>query len=270
MLTDFTNKVVWITGGGTGIGKALAVEFARKGADVAVSGRRQHKLDEAVDQIQDTGVEGLAVQCDVTQEDRVERAVEEVADHFGRLDVSVANAGYSCHGSIRKLNAEQWRRQLDVNVVGLAMTARYSIPHLERTGGRLALMGSVMGQLNLPKNGAYSASKHAVRAIGETLSMELADTEVSCTTIQPGFVKSEIHKVDNMGQRHEDWTESRPESLMWAAEDAAEVMVRAIARRKREYTFTGHGRLAAFLAQHAPGLVDLAVSLQKKWGSDDS
>lgn len=260
MSGQYDGKVVWITGGGTGIGRALAHEYAERGADVAVSGRRLHKLEDAVEAIEKRGARGEAVQCDVTVEEEVETAVEEVVSQLGRLDVAVANAGYAASGSVEELSADDWRRQLDVNVVGVAMTARYALDELRETDGRLALMGSVAGTVAMPDEPAYSASKFAVRAIGQSLAMDLADSEASCTTVQPGFVESEIYKRDKKDRVHEDWKDPRPEQLMWPADKAARKIADAVHKRKREYTFTGHGRLAAFFGKHAPGLVHHAVT----------
>ncbi|MFP4598164.1 MAG: SDR family NAD(P)-dependent oxidoreductase [Persicimonas sp.] len=256
----FKNKSIWITGGGSGIGRALAVEFARQGARVAVSGRRLGKLEESVEAINAAGGTGLAVQCDVTEEQQVIAAVEQVVDEFGGLDVSIANAGFGVGGRVEDLSADDWRRQFDVNVVGAAITARHSLPELRKTDGRVVLMGSVAGTIAQPGNSAYCASKYAVRAIGQALAMELSGESVSCTLVQPGFIESEIGQVDNKGQFREDWTDKRPQQLMWPADKAARVIVRAIDKRKREFTFTGHGRVVSFFGKHMPGVVHHAIT----------
>lgn len=259
MSATFEDQVVWITGGGTGLGKAMALEFVKQGATVAVSGRRTDRLQGAVEEIVEAGGVGAAIACDVTDEESVEKAVAEVVSRFGRLDVAVANAGFGVMGAIEKLTADDWRRQLEVNVVGAAMTARYSLAELRKTEGRLVLIGSVSGMLASPGAGAYSASKYAVRAMGQTLSMELTGSGVSCTTIHPGFVESEIAQVDNEGVFHAERRDKRPQKLMWKATDAARVMVQAVKRRKREYVFTGHGKIGAWLGRHTPGLVHQAM-----------
>jgi NAD(P)-dependent dehydrogenase (short-subunit alcohol dehydrogenase family) len=262
---DFKGKVVWITGGGSGLGAAMAHEFARLGADVAVSGRRAGRLDEVVAALSNGGHPGrfLGVPCDVTDDDAVREAAASVVSALGRLDVVVANAGFSVSGRMETLTADDWRRQFDVNVVGTASTVYHSLPHLQKTKGRLALVGSVAGTIATPGAGAYSASKYAVRAMGQTLSIELHGSGVSCTTIQPGFVKSDIGMTDNDGVFHEKSKDRRPSKLLWETADAARVMVRAIYKRKREYTFTGHGRLGAFLGMHAPGFVFFVLSRSK-------
>jgi NAD(P)-dependent dehydrogenase (short-subunit alcohol dehydrogenase family) len=259
----FTDQVVWITGASAGIGRELAFAFADRGADVAVSARRGDRLAEVVAGIEARGRRGLAVPCDVTDEAAVSDAVEAVVRHFGRLDVAVANAGYGVRGRIEELSAEHWRRQLDVNVVGLALTARYAIPALRRTSGRLALVGSVAGMLPAPGSGAYTASKAAVEAIGRTLSVELHGSGVTCTTILPGFVESDIARVDNAGVFHPDREDRRPARLMWPADRAARVMVRAIHRRRREFVFTAHGKVFGYLGRHWPGLIHFAMTRRR-------
>ncbi|KPK53978.1 MAG: short-chain dehydrogenase [Myxococcales bacterium SG8_38_1] len=264
MARRFENKVVWITGGGTGIGKALALAFGKEGATVAVSGRRQDRLQGVVDELAAQGGKGLAVRCDVTDEASVAEAVQKVVRSLGGLDVAVANAGFSVAGRVEKLSAADWRRQLDVNVIGVAMTARYAIPHLREREGRLALIGSVASMLATPGVGAYAASKYAVRAIGQVLAAELHGSGVSCTTIHPGYIESEIAQVDNQGRFDPQREDRRPKNLMWPADRAARVMVDAIAKRKREYTFTGHGKIGAFAGRHMPGLVHFGMTRNRK------
>lgn len=264
MARRFEGKVVWITGGGSGIGKALALAFAKEGAAVAVSGRREDRLQEVVDEIAAQGGSGVAVRCDVTDEASVAEAVQKVVRALGGLDVAVANAGFSVAGRVEKLSAADWRRQLDVNVIGVAMTARYAIPHLRQRNGRLVLIGSVSSMLVAPGFGAYSASKYAVRAIGQALSAELHGSGVTCTTIHPGYIESEIAQVDNQGRFDAQREDKRPKNLMWPADRAARVMVDAVAKRKREYTFTGHGKVGAFAGRHMPGLVHFGVTRNRK------
>ncbi len=264
MARRFEGKVVWITGGGSGIGKALALAFAKEGAAVAVSGRREDRLQEVVEEIAAQGGSGVAVRCDVTDEASVAEAVQKVVRALGGLDVAVANAGFSVAGRVEKLSAADWRRQLDVNVIGVAMTARYAIPHLRQRKGRLVLIGSVSSMLVAPGFGAYSASKYAVRAIGQALSAELHGSGVTCTTIHPGYIESEIAQVDNQGRFDAQREDKRPKNLMWPADRAARVMVDAVAKRKREYTFTGHGKVGAFAGRHMPGLVHFGVTRNRK------
>lgn len=259
----FKEKVIWITGASSGLGEYMAYEFAKSGAFLALSARRKDKLEEVQKKVEVLGGKGVIVLCDVMEEEQIKSAVDEVAERFGNIDVVVANAGYGAYGTIENLDAEDWARQLQVNVTGLALTAKYAIPYLRKTGGRLALIGSVAAYLPSPKSGAYGASKAAVRSIGQTLQIELKGSGVSCSVIHPGFVDSEIAKVDKKGEFHPDRTDTRPKALMWATDKAARVMVKAIHKRKREYVFTGHGKFFTFLGQHTPLLTRLLIGKLK-------
>lgn len=254
-MSSFDGQVVWIAGATAGMGRAMAHEFARLGADVAVSGRRAERLAEVVAEVERRGRRGLAIECDVRREDEVAAAVQQVVARFGRLDVAVANAGFGVVGRVETLTMDDWRRQFETNFFGAVAVVRHALPELRKTRGRLALVGSVAAVLANPNTGAYTASKFALRALGLTLTQELAGSGVSCTQVHPGFVATEIGQVDNAGRYDKDRRDKRPLGLMWTSEDAARVMVRAIARRKREYTFTAHGKIGAFLGQHFPGLM---------------
>lgn len=260
MAARLHSLVAWVTGGGTGIGKAVAIELAREGAAVVVSGRRTDRLTGAVAAIEAVGGRAAGVACDVTDDASVAAAVAEVIERFGRLDVVVANAGFSVGGRLEKTSVEDWERQFATNLFGVVRTVVHAMPHLQQTRGRVALMGSVAQYLPVPGAGCYAASKAAVHAYGQTLSAELTGSGVSCTTIHPGFIESEIAQVDNQGQFHPDRDDKRPAALMWTPEAAARPMVRAIARRKRVAVITGHGKVAAFLGSHLPGLVSMLMS----------
>jgi NAD(P)-dependent dehydrogenase (short-subunit alcohol dehydrogenase family) len=253
-------SVAWITGAGTGIGRSLALELARRGYRVALSGRREQRLREVATTIESAGGQPLLAVCDVRDQDQQRRAAEALLERWGRLDIAVANAGFSMGGRIEELNAEDWFGQLDTNVVGAALTARASLPALRRTRGRLALVGSVSAFFSAPGHAPYHASKYAIRALGRTLSAELVGTGVSCTTVHPGFVQSDIQKTDHFGDHDPRRTDPRPGYLMWPTERAARVIVDAIVKRRRELVFTGHGRFAAFVGTHWPGLAHFVMT----------
>ena len=253
-MARFSGQVAWVTGGGTGIGAACARELAHQGCKVAVSGRRADRLEEVVAQIVAAGGEALAVPCDVLDGAELDAAVATILARWGRLDVALANAGYGVAGKVGKLSVADWQRQFDVNVFGALRTVYAAMPALVLSRGRIGLVGSVMAYVTLPGNGAYAASKHAVRCIGETLAGELHGSGVSCTTLHPGFVESEIGQVDNAGRHDGGRKDPRPAALMWTGEQAARVMVRALHRRRRQFVFTAHGRFAVLFARFFPGL----------------
>ncbi|MBI1192333.1 MAG: SDR family NAD(P)-dependent oxidoreductase [Bacteroidetes bacterium] len=256
----FKNQVVWITGASSGIGREMALEFARQGASVALSARRREELETVAAEIAAAGGQAKAFPCDILQEPDIEACVRDVVAHFGRMDVAVANAGFGVIGRLEELSAADWQRQLAGNVTGLALTVRYALPHLRASKGRIGLVGSVAAFLPGPKTGAYSASKAAVHSIGETLQLELRGSGVTCTTMHPGFVESNIARVDNSGHFDPSRPDGRPAKLMWPTDRAARVMVRALARRQPVFVFTGHGKLLVFLGRHFPGVARWMIS----------
>lgn len=249
-----SNQVVWITGASSGLGKGIALEFASHGATVVVSARRKDLLNEVVKEIEAKGGKAKAYFCDVLDSKSIEDCVSQLIQDFGKLDIAVANAGYGVLGKIEDLNESDWNRQLAVNVTGLALTCKYALPHLRKTKGRLALIGSVAAFVPNPGVGAYGASKAAVQNIGESLQVELKGSGVSCTTIHPGFVESNITRIDNEGTFHPDRQDPRPANLMWSTDKAAKVMVKAIERRKKVFVFTGHGKILVTIAKFSPSL----------------
>lgn len=251
----FRNKIIWITGASAGIGREMALQFAKEGADVAISARRIDRLEQLSEEIEQLGRKSLIVPCDVSSESAVKDTVDKIITHFDHLDIAVANAGFGVGGKIESLSADDWRRQFDVNVIGLLNTVKYALPHLKKTKGSIVLMSSVAAMIASPQTAAYSASKAAVRAIGQTLSMELHNSGVNCTTIYPGFVDSEIGQVDNRGVYRPEYKDFRPQNLMWPTDKAVKHMLRGIKRRKRSVVVTGHGKFLAFLGRHFPGFI---------------
>lgn len=254
-MSSFQNSVIWITGAGSGLGKALALGLSERGAKIVLSGRREGPLSDLAEQLQKRNTETLVAPCDVTSEVQLKDTVNKIIETYGQLDVVIANAGFGVSGSFEKISGEDWTRQLSVNVVGLTQTVRYALPHIIASKGRVVLIGSVAAFAFSGKAAPYCSSKAAVHAIGECLSLELYGSGATCTTIHPGFVESDIARVDNQGIYHEEAEDKRPAKLMWKAEDAARVMIRAIHKRKRVFIFTWHGKMGAFLGRHMPGLL---------------
>ncbi|MEP0710292.1 SDR family NAD(P)-dependent oxidoreductase [Algoriphagus sp.] len=254
-MKNLKQNVVWITGASSGIGKAMALEWACLGYKVVLSARRQELLEEIALEIRKSGGEALVIPVDILEEKSIEEAVQQLISTWGRLDIAVANAGFGVFGSMETLTAKDWSRQMQGNVTGLALTVKYALPHLKQTQGRIGLVGSVAAFIPNPHVGAYGASKAAVHSIGLTLQVELKGTGVSCTTIHPGFVVSEIARVDNEGLWHPNRPDPRPANLMWPTDKAAKVMVKAIMKRKRTYVFTAHGKVLLWMQRWFPSLV---------------
>jgi short-subunit dehydrogenase len=254
-VTKFSGQAVFITGASSGIGAGLAREFARCGADVVLAARRVERLEVLAAEIRHGGRRALAIGCDVTRDGDVERALAAARTAFGRVDVVVANAGFGVVGDVERLTLDDYRRQFETNVFGVLRTVWAALDDVKRARGRIAIIGSVSGHLATPGSSPYAMSKFAVRALAEALGHELAQQGVSVTLISPGFVESEIRRVDNSGRLREAAPDPIASWLVMPTERAARQIVDAIARRRREVVITGHGRATVFLNRHAPWLI---------------
>ncbi|HEV8614210.1 MAG TPA: SDR family oxidoreductase [Methylomirabilota bacterium] len=258
-MTNFHGQSVLITGASSGIGAALAREFSREGADLMLAARREDRLAALAAELRAGGRRVLTARCDVTTDGDVERAAAAMRQAFGRIDVVVANAGFGVVGPIEALTLDDYRRQFETNVFGVLRTIYATLGDLKASRGRLAIIGSVTGYLASPGSSPYAMSKFAVRALAEAIGHELAPQGVSVTLISPGFVESEIRRVDNRGAMRTEAPEPIPRWLVMRTATAARQIVRAIARRRREAVITGHGKVAVFVQRHFPWLIASAV-----------
>src|SRR5438105_4032276 len=263
----FRDKVVLITGASSGIGEELALQLSRAGAKLALAARRTELLEALVQKIvadapaRDAAAHSneagkpLAVGCDVTRDGDLERAVAESVRQWGRLDVAIANAGFGVVGPLKKLSLDDYRRQLETNVFGVLRTIYAALPEIEKTHGNIAIMGSISGWGAAPGTSPYAMSKFALRALANCITPELRQSGVKVTLISPGFVASNIRRVDNLGKLHPRAKDPVPAWLVMSTEKAVRQMLRAIARGQREAIITGHGKLVVGLERFAPWII---------------
>jgi NAD(P)-dependent dehydrogenase (short-subunit alcohol dehydrogenase family) len=258
----FHGQVVLITGASSGIGAALAREFAREGAQIVLMARRAERVEALAEELSGGGQRSAAIAGDVTRDGDTERAVDLARTRFGRLDVVVANAGFSVGGRFVDLTVEDYRRQLETNVFGVLRTLYAALPELQKTRGRIVVVGSLLGIFPVPAATPYCMSKFALAALCDGLSHELAPQGVSVTHILPGFVASEIYQVDNRGVRLDAPPPQRtpPKWLLIAPAEAARQIVLAAWRRKRTRIVGVHAKIGVALQRHFPGLVHFVVS----------
>src|SRR5437899_3371987 len=167
-VTRLAGKVALITGGGTGIGRAIALAFAREGAGVAVAGRRLEKIREVAREIQKEGGAGFAMECDVTRSVDVERAVKGTVERFGRLNVLVNNAGALHVSTVEGISEEEWDRVMTVNVKGPFLMSRAVLPEFRRCGGgAIVNTGAVMGLVAMKERAAYGAGYGGGRSVAK-------------------------------------------------------------------------------------------------------
>jgi NAD(P)-dependent dehydrogenase (short-subunit alcohol dehydrogenase family) len=184
-------SVTLITGGGRGIGRAIALAFAEPGATVAIAARTTAQLDRTAGEIRDRGGEAIALTIDVANAASVSRAVAELRERAAALDVLVNNAGIGGGQPVEGSDEQAWRRILDTNVAGTYLVSREALP-LIPTGGRIVNMSSVLGRFGVPGYTAYCASKHAVIGFTRALALELAPRAITVNALCPGWVETDM------------------------------------------------------------------------------
>lgn len=249
------DNVVLITGASSGIGEAVARELVRRGAKVALCARRTDLLEKVVTELRAAGGSAIAVACDVTKDGDPETAVARAVAEWGRIDTVLANAGFAIAGRFDSLSIDDYRRQLETNLFGTIRMLKAALPELKKTNGRIGVVGSVNGFIGTPATSAYCISKFALRGLCDSVRPELKTFGVSVTHIAPGFVASEIRAKDNREVVHRQAKDPVPPWLVASAESAANEIVNALRRRKREQIVTFHGKVAVFLERHFSWLV---------------
>jgi NAD(P)-dependent dehydrogenase (short-subunit alcohol dehydrogenase family) len=182
---------VLVTGGGRGIGRAIALAFAAPGRVVVVAARTRSQLEDTADEIRRRGAEALALTMDVADERAVEHAFAQLRAAVPRVDVLVNNAGIGGGEPIDQTDVAAWRRVLDTNVFGTFLVTRQAVP-LMRDGGRIVNLSSVLGRFGVPGYTAYCSSKHAIIGFTRALALELAKRGITVNAICPGWVDTEM------------------------------------------------------------------------------
>ncbi|MCY4381860.1 MAG: SDR family NAD(P)-dependent oxidoreductase [Nitrospinae bacterium] len=181
----------FVTGGGRGIGRAIALKFAEAGADVAVAARTSSEIDAVAGEIQETGRRSLAIPCDVGDSKAVDEAVQQTSRELGGVDVLVANAGALVHAPLGETTDALWDEMMRVNLNGAFYAFRAAIGGMsERGWGRLIAISSVSGKIGGPNRSAYHAAKHGVLGLVRSVALEAAAAGVTVNAICPGFVET--------------------------------------------------------------------------------
>jgi len=253
-LKRLADQVIVITGASSGIGLTTAEMGAARGAAVVLAARSEDALSMAVDRITARGGRAIAVAADVSEPAAVEEIGRRAIAHFGRIDTWVNNAGISTYGALTEVPLDDKRRVFDVTFWGVVHGCEAAIPHLQRRGGAIINVGSVLSDFAAPLQGIYSAAKHAVRGYTDALRMELEEARlpIQVTLIKPGTTDTPYtqHARNYLAR------EPKHPKPTYAPEAVADAILRCAERRVREVVVGGLPRLQIAMHTIAPRLVD--------------
>ena len=254
---EFTGNVVVVTGASEGIGRALCEALAPHRPRLVVAARNRERLESLAATCRAAGAEVLVVPADLTQEEACRGLVDATVAHFGRLDTLVANAGRTLWARVDEIEDTAILREvMELNYFSVAAVTMAALPHLKAARGRIVPVASVAGLTGVPARSGYCASKHALIGFFDSLRIELAGSGVTVTTICPDFVVSEIHRRALDGQGRPLGVTPMQESKIMTAAQCAELMIPAMAQRKRMLITSRRGKLGRLMKIFAPGLID--------------
>ncbi|WP_299576463.1 SDR family oxidoreductase [uncultured Sunxiuqinia sp.] len=249
------DKIVVITGASSGIGKALAYEFAARGASLSLAARRLDRLEEIKNDLPQTNI--LTTQADVSLEQDCKNLIEQTIAHFGRIDVLINNAGISMRALFSDLDLDVIRKLMDVNFWGTVYCTKYAIPHLLAVKGTVVGVISIAGYVGLPARTGYSASKYAIRGFLDALRIENRKTGLHVLVAAPGFTASEVRESALTQNGTSQGQTPRNEGKMMTAEACARHIANAVKKRKREIILTFiEGKFTVFLGKFWPTMLD--------------
>lgn len=251
----YQNKVVWITGASSGIGEALAYEFARQGATLVLSARREDVLDN-VRAACAHPERHLVVPLDMTDTDSLPLHVDAVLQKLGRIDVLVNNAGVSQRSLVKDTALEVDRRIMEVDFFGPVALTKAVLPHMLAAGqGQLVAVSSIVGLVATPYRSAYAAAKHAIVGFYDALRAEVHDAGLKVAVLFPGFVRTNVSvaALSGDGSAH-GVVDEKIASAMLPAEFARQA-VAALARGEDRLIIAGRERLAVWLSRLSPALL---------------
>jgi short-subunit dehydrogenase len=225
---DWNSKVIFLTGASSGIGEALAIALAKRGTVIGLLARREDMLKHLASRCETAGGTARVFPCDVTDETGVGKAVHDLQNEFGRIDILIANAGIGGNNAeTRSLQPDAVKKVIDINLMGAVNAVHAVLPDmLEKKNGHLVAISSLAGFRGLPKSAAYSASKAGMTAFFESVRLDVQHKGVDVTIIQPGFIKTPL-------------TEGRHNKMpfLMELEDAIPLFIKAIEKKKKFSAF---------------------------------
>ena len=257
---SFKGKVVVITGASSGIGKACAIEFAKRGANIVLAARQYVKLCEISQEIHDQfQVRTLAVQVDVSKEEDCKELISQTITTMGRIDILVNNAGISMRALFKDLDIEVLKQVMDINFWGTVYCTKYALSEILNHEGSVVGVSSIAGFKGLPGRTGYSASKFAMNGFLDALRVENLKNNLHVMVACPGFTASNIRNVALNSEAKPQGESSMEEDKMMTANEVALIIVNGIAERKRQIIMTGQGKLTVFMQKFFPKWLDILV-----------
>ncbi|GAB2982015.1 SDR family oxidoreductase [Mucilaginibacter puniceus] len=254
------DKIVIITGASSGIGKALAIECAKRGANLVLAARQYVTLCEIAQNLQQQyNIKAVAVECDVAVETDCEHLIKQTLTTFEKIDVLINNAGISMRALFNDVDVKVLQQLMDVNFWGTVYCTKYAMPEILKTKGSIVGVSSIAGYKGLPGRTGYSASKFAMNGFLDALRVENLKTGVHVLTACPGFTASNIRNtaLDKSGTQQGEST--LQEEKMMTAEEVAKIIADGVENRSRTLIMTGQGKLTVLLNKLLPGLLDKLV-----------
>ncbi len=260
----FKNKVAVITGSSKGIGKATARVFCEYGARIVINGRNRATLDRAVDEFLSAGCDVKGIASDVSTVEGSRRLIDESMSHFGRIDILVNNAGISMRGNIDELDPLVFETMFSVNVMGSVYPLIYALPYIKISQGSIVFISSVAGIRGLPGISAYSSSKMALRAIAESMRIELREQNIHIGLIYVGYAKNEEDKLYMSSDGSFRPIKKRQKVKTLSHREIALAILDNIYRRKFIKVLSGLGKLNSIMQRVSPQLVEWVLLMNLK------
>jgi NAD(P)-dependent dehydrogenase (short-subunit alcohol dehydrogenase family) len=252
-------KSIVITGASDGIGRALALTLAARGARLTLAARSKEGLDRAVQECKDAGGDAQAVPTDVTDPTACHALVSQAAEWAGGIDAFVNNAGISFRARLEEVtDLSIFDRVMHVNYLGAVYCTQFALPHLRASQGLLVAVSSLQGLTGFPGYSGYAASKHAVQGFFDSLRIELRGSGVDVLVVSPGAVATDIG-LRGLGPDGAPRGEQSRTADSMSVEECARQIARAMERRQRELVMTAQAKLMLWLRMFAPGYVDGVV-----------
>lgn len=263
-MMNYQNKVIWITGASSGIGKALSLEFSNLGAKVVLSARKLDELEKTKKECAGPAENILILPLDLEHPQNFPEKTAEVLKHFGTIDMLINNGGISQRSKAAETKIEVDERLIKVNYIGTVALTKAVLPHfLKQKNGHFVAISSLVGKFGTPVRSSYSASKHALHGFFDSLRAELFQDNIDVTIICPGFIKTNISLNALTADGKAQNTLDNAQKNGMSAEDFAKKSIRALAKRKREVYIGGKEIFAVYLKRFFPNVFARIITRAK-------